>query len=166
MYQNSSMQRLQNPCNKYPQAIPMEKNERHVCIIFSCRRNLDSFVHKRYPADMIRILGVTAHPDDEAGAFGGSLLLYNSRGAETYVICLTEGQAATNRGTAKSDEELGMLRRAEFEASCRLLRVTGSEMLKYPDGALDRVNLLTVVADEEYADKAAYILTMGRARGP
>lgn len=113
---------------------------------------------------MIRILGVTAHPDDEAGAFGGSLLLYNSRGAETYVICLTEGQAATNRGTAKSDEELGMLRRAEFEASCRLLRVTGSEMLKYPDGALDRVNLLTVVADltrRVRKIKPHIILTMG-----
>jgi len=41
---------------------------------------------------MMRILGITAHPDDEVGAFGGTLLLYRSRGVETFVICLTPGR--------------------------------------------------------------------------
>ena len=41
---------------------------------------------------------MVAHPDDECYAFGGALALAADRGVETYVICLTDGQAATNRG--------------------------------------------------------------------
>lgn len=96
---------------------------------------------------MMRILAVTAHPDDEAGAFGGTLLLYHARGVETFVICLTQGTAATNRGTARSDDELAALRRAEFASSCKMLRVTGAHILDYPDGGLDRVDLYAVVGD-------------------
>lgn len=96
---------------------------------------------------MIRILAITAHPDDEAGAFGGSLLLYHSRGIETYVVCLTSGQAATNRGEARSDEELAAVRRAEFAESCSVLQVTRGEILNYPDGALNKSNLHAVVGD-------------------
>jgi LmbE family N-acetylglucosaminyl deacetylase len=96
---------------------------------------------------MTKILGITAHPDDEAGAFGGTLLHYNSKGVKTYVICLTPGQAASNRGEARSDEELADLRRAEFHASCKILRVTEAQILDYPDGALDRTDFYTVVGD-------------------
>jgi LmbE family N-acetylglucosaminyl deacetylase len=96
---------------------------------------------------MMKILGITAHPDDEAGAFGGSLLLYHDRGVETYVICLTPGQAATNRGGARSDEELASLRREEFFASCDILGVTGAWVLDYPDGGLAGIDFQTVVGD-------------------
>jgi LmbE family N-acetylglucosaminyl deacetylase len=95
----------------------------------------------------MRLLCVTAHPDDEAGNFGGTLLLYRQRGVETYVICLTPGQAATHRGGASSDEALAKIRRAEFAASCRILQVTHGEVLDYPDGRLDRTNLYEVVGD-------------------
>ena len=72
---------------------------------------------------MRKLLCVTAHPDDEAGAFGGTLLLYHDRGVETSVVCLTAGTAARNRGSATTNEELAMLRRAEFAASCKMLGV-------------------------------------------
>ena len=36
----------------------------------------------------------------EAGAFGGTLLLYGERGVETSVVCLTAGTADPNRGSA------------------------------------------------------------------
>ena len=96
---------------------------------------------------MPRLLCVTAHPDDEAGAFGGSLLLYNSRGVETYVICLTPGQAATHRGGARSDQELAAMRREEFQAACRVLKISRGEVLGYPDAGLDRVNFYSVVGE-------------------
>jgi len=96
---------------------------------------------------MLRLLGVTAHPDDEVGAFGGSLLLYSSLGVETFVICLTPGQAATNRGQARSDEELAELRRAEFAASCEILQVREAHVLDYCDGRLDRTDFYAVVGD-------------------
>lgn len=96
---------------------------------------------------MRKLLCITAHPDDEAGAFGGTLLLYNERGVETYIICMTAGTAARNRGTARTNEELAELRRAEFAASCRLLGVTQGEVLDYPDGKLDRADLYHAVGD-------------------
>src|SRR5271166_853952 len=89
---------------------------------------------------MLKLLCVTAHPDDEAGAFGGTMLLYGERGVETYVVCLTAGTAAKNRGTARSSEDLAELRRAELLASCNFLGVNRCEVLNYPDSQLDRAN--------------------------
>ncbi len=96
---------------------------------------------------MHRLLCVTAHPDDEAGNFGGSLLLYHERGVETHVICLTPGQAASNRGGARTDQELATLRRKEFAASCAILKVTRAEVLDYADAHLHRIDLYSVVAE-------------------
>ncbi len=96
---------------------------------------------------MLKLLCVTAHPDDEAGAFGATLLLYHDRGVETHVICMTAGTAARNRGTAGSNEELAAMRRAEFAASCKLLKVSHWEVLDYLDGQLNRTDLYQAVED-------------------
>lgn len=96
---------------------------------------------------MLRLLCFTAHPDDEAGGFGGTLLRYAERGVETHVVCLTPGQAATHRGTARSDDELSAARRLEFQAACKLLKVSHGTVLDYPDGKLDRQDFYAVVAD-------------------
>jgi LmbE family N-acetylglucosaminyl deacetylase len=96
---------------------------------------------------MLRLLCFTAHPDDEAGGFGGTLLRYAELGVATHVICLTSGQAATHRGSAQSDGELSALRRREFHAACKVLKVHRGEVLEYPDGQLDRQDFQTVVAD-------------------
>jgi LmbE family N-acetylglucosaminyl deacetylase len=94
---------------------------------------------------MLRLLVVTAHPDDEAGGFGGTLLLYRRRGVQTFVVCLTPGQAARNRGTAANDEELSAMRREEFARSCKLLEVSHGEVLNFPDGRLDRTDFYSMV---------------------
>ena len=95
---------------------------------------------------MLKLLCVTAHPDDEVGSFGGILQKYAGRGVQTHVICLTAGTAATHRGGAKSNEELAAMRRREFAASCAILNVSHGEVLDFPDGGLDRVNFLDPVA--------------------
>ena len=82
---------------------------------------------------------VTAHPDDECFGFGGALALAADRGIETYVVCLTDGQAATNRGDAASGAALGEMRREEFRASCEVLGVTQHELMDYQDGRLEFV---------------------------
>lgn len=82
---------------------------------------------------------VVAHPDDECFAFGGVLALAADRGVETYVICLTDGQAASHRGEASSGQHLGEIRRAEFAASCKILGVKHHELLDYQDGRLEFV---------------------------
>jgi LmbE family N-acetylglucosaminyl deacetylase len=96
---------------------------------------------------MLKLLCVTAHPDDEAGAFGGTLLLYHDRGVETHVVCITAGTAARNRGGSRSNEELAAMRRVEFAASCKLLKVSQYEVLDYPDGKLNRADLYQVGGD-------------------
>lgn len=94
----------------------------------------------------LRLMCVTAHPDDESGAFGGALLLAHGRRADTTVICLTEGRAASNRGDTRSDDELATARIAELDISCGILGVSRWEVWKYPDGALLQANLFEIAA--------------------
>ena len=93
-----------------------------------------------------RLMCVVAHPDDECFGFGGALALAADRGIVTYVVCMTDGQAATHRGTAASGPELGAMRRAEFAASCRVLGVAEYDLLDYQDGQLE--NVPTIAATE------------------
>jgi len=85
----------------------------------------------------LRLLLVIAHPDDECFAFGGALALAAAHGIETHVLCFTDGQAGSYRGTASTAAELGQLRRKEFAASCDILGVHQHEMLDYQDGQLE-----------------------------
>ncbi|MGH9512931.1 MAG: PIG-L deacetylase family protein [Terriglobales bacterium] len=94
----------------------------------------------------LRLMCITAHPDDEAGGFGGALRKYSDLGVKTCVVCLTPGQAATHRGEAKSDHELAAIRRREFEASCKMLKVSEGKVLDFPDGQLYRQDLYRVVS--------------------
>lgn len=98
-----------------------------------------------------RLMCVVAHPDDECFGFGGALALAAERGIETYVVCMTDGQAATNRGTAATGAELGTMRRTEFAASCKVLGVTEHELLDYQDGQLENVH--TVAATEQLVER-------------
>ena len=95
----------------------------------------------------MRMMVITAHPDDEAGGFGGSLRMYCDRGVETCVICLTPGQAATYRGGAQTDQQLAEMRRKEFAAACEILGISRGIVLDYPDGKLHRQDLYRVVCD-------------------
>lgn len=94
-----------------------------------------------------RLLCVTAHPDDESGAFGGALLTAHRNGAETNLLCLTDGQAAHYRGGVADNETLGRQRRAELAAACEVLGVTRHEVLHYPDGELLRQDFYTLTRE-------------------
>ena len=112
----------------------------------------------------LKLMCVVAHPDDECFAFGGALALAADRGIETYVLCLTDGQAATARGTAETGEELGRIRREEFRASCNVLGVTHHELLDYQDGRLEFVEFSRVAArivERMRRFQPALVLTFG-----
>lgn len=93
-----------------------------------------------------RLMCVVAHPDDECVAFGGALALYAKQGVEVYILCLTDGQAATNRGEAMTPAELGQMRRKEFAASCQVLGASRYELLDYQDGQLEFQNVSEIAA--------------------
>ncbi len=88
----------------------------------------------------LKLMCVVAHPDDECFGFGGALALAGRNGVRTYVVCLSDGQAATHRGDAASSAALGAMRRDEFRASCRVLGVTEEELLDFGDGQIEHVN--------------------------
>ena len=94
-----------------------------------------------------RLLCITAHPDDESGAFGGALLTAHRDGVETSLLCLTDGQAAHYRDGVEDGKELGRRRRAELAEACKLLGVTKHEVLHYPDGELLRQDFYTLVGE-------------------
>jgi LmbE family N-acetylglucosaminyl deacetylase len=87
----------------------------------------------------LKLMCVVAHPDDECFAFGGTLALAADRGIETYVICLTDGQAASNRGETTTAVALGAMRREEFRRSCEVLGVTHYELMDCQDAQLEFV---------------------------
>lgn len=89
----------------------------------------------------LRLLCIVAHPDDECFAFGGALALASDRGVEVSILCLTDGQAATHRGTAQSGEQLGALRAEEFAASCEVLGAKHYELWNYQDAQLEHHTL-------------------------
>lgn len=111
-----------------------------------------------------RLLCVTAHPDDESGAFGGALMRAHEAGAETSVLCFTDGQAAHFRGEAEGDAELGRQRRAELDAACAVLGVSECQVLHYPDGQLAQQNfeeMAGVVVEQIRRRRPQVVLTFG-----
>ena len=111
-----------------------------------------------------RLLCVTAHPDDESGAFGGAMLMAHRDGVETNLLCLTDGQAAHHRGEAADDAELGRLRRAELAAACEVLGITRHEVLHFPDGGLpqqDFYALAGIIVESIRSVRPQVVLTFG-----
>ncbi len=112
---------------------------------------------------------ITAHPDDECGAFGGALLMAHAAGIETTVICLTEGQAGSYRGDAGSSEELAVMRRAEFVAAGEVLGLARGEVLHYPDGKLyrhDPIDITQALVERIRQWRPQVVLTFGGEGGP
>jgi len=85
-------------------------------------------------------------------------------GAETSVLCFTDGQAAHFRGGAAENAELGRMRRAELDAACAVLGVTDCQVLHYPDGQLAQQNfeeMAGVVAEHIRRKRPQVVLTFG-----
>lgn len=92
----------------------------------------------------MRVLGVFAHPDDEAFAAGGLLAMAAQRGAAVTIACASRGEQGARAGAADSDDRpLAEVRAAELTASCRALGAGPPVFLDLPDGALDRVDAAT-----------------------
>ncbi len=117
----------------------------------------------------LKLMCVVAHPDDECFAFGGALAVAGDRGVETFVVCLTDGQAASARGTAADPAALGRMRRAEFVASCKILGVTHQEVLDFDDGRLEFVDFSRTAArlvERMRRFRPDVVITFGGDGGP
>lgn len=114
-------------------------------------------LYKTFPAIinlMSTVLGVFAHPDDEAFGPGGTLIQL-SKTHEVYTVCITDGEAGLN-SLAKPDSELsgsnnqsGLadIRKEELLSAGKILGVKETFFLDYKDGSLSN-NLYHEVASK------------------
>lgn len=93
---------------------------------------------------MKKVMGIFAHPDDEAMGPAGTLATL-AKDHEVYLICATSGEAA---GRTKEEKLLiGETRRNELLASAKILGVKEVFFLGYEDGELKN-NIYHQLADD------------------
>ena len=80
------------------------------------------------------LLGVWAHPDDEAYLSAGLMAEARRRGDRVVVVTATAGERGTDDPDRWPPGRLSRLRRDELRASLALLDVREHEVLGYPDG--------------------------------
>jgi LmbE family N-acetylglucosaminyl deacetylase len=92
---------------------------------------------------VLTLMAVHAHPDDEALGTGGILARYADEGIRTVLVTCTNGELGDAPGGIKPDDPahdesvVVPLRRQELEASCRALGVSNLELLGYHDSGME-----------------------------
>jgi LmbE family N-acetylglucosaminyl deacetylase len=104
--------------------------------------------------EVLRLLAIFAHPDDESFRCGGMLALLAQHGVRVWVLCATRGEAGVPGLTS---QQAGQVRQAELECACRALGIEPPILLNYHDGVLAEV-------DEEEA--VAQVLTVMQRTRP
>lgn len=114
--------------------------------------------------DLGTILGVWAHPDDEAYLTGGLMALARQAGQRVVVATATRGEAGTSDPDLWPPRRLARVREAELRASLAALGVTEHHFLGYVDGTLPDQHLpeaIDRVADIVAAVRPDTIITFG-----
>jgi LmbE family N-acetylglucosaminyl deacetylase len=83
----------------------------------------------------MKILVITAHPDDVDFGAGGTIATWTSEGHEVIYCLVTDGQAGGSDNTITRDE-MARIRRKEQTAAANVLGVTELHWLGFPDGAV------------------------------
>lgn len=92
------------------------------------------------------VLGIWAHPDDEAYLSGGLMSLAADGGARVACVTATRGELGTPDPDAWPPERLAAVRSEELAHCLGILGVTEHQWLGYPDGACATVRPDEVVA--------------------
>lgn len=87
------------------------------------------------------ILGVWAHPDDEAYLMGGTATAAIDRGASVACVTATAGEAGETADEGRwPQRHLATIREREMAASLAVLGIEDHEWLRFPDGGLSDVD--------------------------
>jgi LmbE family N-acetylglucosaminyl deacetylase len=93
--------------------------------------------------DTLRLMCVTAHPDDESLGFGGTLARYAAEGVEVSLVVGTRGERGRyGDGSTPhpGSDEVGRIREGEMRAACEALGIRHVRFLGYRDAELDRAD--------------------------
>jgi len=91
--------------------------------------------------NILKLMAILAHPDDESLGNGGALAKYAAEGIEISLVAATRGE----RGWPGDESEypgleaLGKIREAEVRAAADVLGLSSVDFLDYLDGELDTV---------------------------
>jgi LmbE family N-acetylglucosaminyl deacetylase len=97
--------------------------------------------------EALRLMVVTAHPDDESLGFGGVLARYASEGVEIFLVTATRGERGRYFGHPIDSPEhpgraaLSQIRERELHAAAAALGVRQVSLLDYEDQHLDRAHV-------------------------
>jgi LmbE family N-acetylglucosaminyl deacetylase len=89
--------------------------------------------------DISCLLGIWAHPDDEAYLSSGLMSRVRDAGGRVVVVTATRGEHGTDDSTAWPPERLGPLRERELQASLAQAHVWEHRWLDHHDGELGAV---------------------------
>jgi LmbE family N-acetylglucosaminyl deacetylase len=91
------------------------------------------------PARPARVMSIHAHPDDQEFTVAGTLAKWARGGSEIVTVCLTLGEAGSNRSTPPdmTQDRLAVIREEEQRAACRVLGIAEVVFLGYADGRLE-----------------------------
>ena len=90
------------------------------------------------PPAVRTMLGVWAHPDDEAYLSAGLMAEFRRRGGRVVVVTATAGEHGTSDPVAWPPNRLAALRRIELRESLAAVGVDELHLLGYEDGTCDR----------------------------
>jgi LmbE family N-acetylglucosaminyl deacetylase len=100
-----------------------------------------------YRAHRRTLLGVWAHPDDEAYLSAGLMATFRRRGDRVVLVTATLGEHGTNDAETWPPERLAALRRVELRNSLAALDVDEFHLLGYEDGTCAQYDATDVVRD-------------------
>jgi LmbE family N-acetylglucosaminyl deacetylase len=85
-----------------------------------------------------RVLSIHAHPDDQEFTVAGTLAKWARAGTEIITVCITRGEAGSNKSTPAdmTRERLKKIREEEQRAAGRVLGIAEVVFLDYEDGTL------------------------------
>jgi LmbE family N-acetylglucosaminyl deacetylase len=121
-------------------------------------------------ADMLTLMAVHAHPDDEASSTGGVLALYSDQGIRTVVVTCTNGEFGDAPGQVKpgddghDEQQVAQVRLAELRQSAKILGVSHLELLGYHDSGMpdweykDRPDAFCNIPLDEVAGRIAALI--------
>src|SRR5579871_46666 len=99
-------------------------------------------------AETLRVLGVFPHPDDESYSCAGTFARLAAGGAVVSIVCATAGEGGQDLrdppAGSDSGDDLGAVRAAELDCSCRQIGATPPRLLGLPDGGLMQADFAEV----------------------
>ena len=92
--------------------------------------------------ELLKLLVVFAHPDDESMGMGGKLAKYSAEGVETHLVCASRGEGGWFGPEEQypGPERLAQIRTKELENAIKELGMAGLYFLDYVDGDVDKAD--------------------------